>query len=87
MANETKKKVYFIYADGCKSCAQMRNIIMSFGDAVELIDMECETDQAVDYAIANGISDIPACKIDDIVIQGEKFDARFLRKTIEERIG
>lgn len=51
----------------------------------EIVSFESEQDEAVDYAVANGISDLPACKIGEVVIQGEKFDANKLRNAIDRQ--
>lgn len=78
-------QVHFIYADGCDSCAKMRKILEECKSkyGFELVAFESEQEEAVDYAIANNISDLPACKIGEEVIQGEKFDANKLRGAID----
>ena len=45
------------------------------GIGFEIVSLESEQDEAVNYAVENGISDLPACKIGETIIQGEKFDA------------
>ena len=77
------KKIYFIYAEGCDSCAEMRRLIMDFHDKIELVEMECETNEALTYAVDNDIDDLPACKIGDIVIQGENFDGKSVTAAIQ----
>ena len=87
------KTVHFIYADGCEKCMAMREILLSLQYDLnketkyfDIVEMECDTDAAVDYAVDNGIDEIPAVKIDNLVIQGEDFDERKLRHKLEQTI-
>ena len=92
------RTVYFIYADGCEKCMAMREILLSLQYDLnketkyfDIVEMECDTDAAVDYAVDNGIDEIPAVKIDNLVIQGEDVRLEFtgmklLRLEIEMRL-
>lgn len=67
-------EIYFIYAAGCEKCEEMRTLLNRFKPKkCVIVDMECDTDEAVDYAVDNNINDIPACNIGGTIIQGESF--------------
>ena len=80
------KTIYFIYAEGCDSCKLMRKHIMDCKKKkdFELKEFECETDEAFNFAVNNEIDDLPACRIGDITIQGEKFNETELVECITE---
>ena len=77
--------IYFIYAEGCYKCKEMENVIRKTMSAKsKIIKMECDTEEAVDYAIENGINDLPACVINGIIIQGENFNPDDIKNAIKQ---
>lgn len=81
------KTIYFVFAEGCDACERMRKTIEGCrsGDCVfSLTSYSSEQDSAVDFAVENGITDLPSCKIGDRIIEGENFDGAELARTIKE---
>lgn len=75
-------KIHFIYSDGCKECKKMRKVITECLYNHELIEINSESDEAIDFAVANNITDIPACFMEGKLTQGSKFDEQLIRQTL-----
>lgn len=88
--------IYFIFAEDCKDCEDMRSTI---NDAIEkssyrkenctIIEMNSSCDEAVDLAVDNDIDDLPACIIGGYSFCGKNgytFDSilRAIEKTWED---
>ena len=76
-------KIIMIFASGCDQCKSMKEAIYSIAKfekiSVEIEAHNCEDDGSIDVAMDSGISDVPGCKIGEIVIEGEDYS----RKEIE----
>ncbi len=77
-----------IVAHGCKHCDRMRRtinrLVSSSKKLIPFIYLDAEDMEAVDFALDNSISDIPACKIGNRIIQGEKFSEKDIEKAFAE---
>lgn len=81
------KTIYFIYANDCKQCQKMDKILsekqfVAGTKQYEIEKVECEEENAVNFAIKHGLNDLPSCKIGDIIIEGEKFNVNHLNDTL-----
>lgn len=80
------EKITIITSSGCPVCKKMKdtinNCIKSNGFNIRLHEIDSEDSSAVDFAIENGISDIPACLIGKTVFQGNSFSSRRMEQEI-----
>lgn len=91
--------IYFIFADECKDCDDMRDALR---EAIEnssyekakctIEEINSETDKAVEIALDNDIDDLPACVIGNFSFCGKNgydYDAilNALEKTWDEDTG
>ena len=77
--------IYFIYAYGCEKCEEMEALLITLKKPrTKIVRMECETEDAIDYAVDNNINDLPACNIGGIIIQGEDFDTDEIKAAIKK---
>jgi glutaredoxin len=77
--------VFFISADGCLDCKRMRSYLEEISQEfnIDIIELNSETDEAIDFAVENGIEDIPACVIGNTVMFGKNgFSKDLIRKAI-----
>lgn len=92
-----KISIHFIYATDCKDCEEMKialfNIINEKNiQNYEIIEINSESEAAIDLAIENGIDDIPACIIGNYSFCGKngwsyKKLEFAVEKTLEENNG
>lgn len=66
--------IIFISAKGCLDCKRMKSylgVICSAFDNINVIELDSESDDAIDVAVKNDIEDIPACIIGNNVMFGK----------------
>lgn len=80
------KKIYFIYDDSCSDCKRMQAILEKYAklDTIEIVALNSDSDEAVDFAVKNDIEDLPACKIGNSVIQGPKFNENLIKNAFTD---
>lgn len=70
------RTIHCILAKKCKDCTRMKayidKAINVCGQSFEIHEMDSESDEAIDFAIENGIEDIPACVIGDDIYFGKR---------------
>ena len=86
---ELIKPITLIYADDCLDCAKMESMINQAleecGKKNPLVRINSEDSEAITVAIDNGISDIPACIIGDIIMFGKRgFKYKSIKKAISQ---
>ena len=67
-------EIPFIYADDCLDCNRMRTFLKMLTDGSDYVikEINSDTDEAIDFAVENGIEDIPSCVIGDKVFFGKR---------------
>lgn len=70
--------IYFIYANKCKECEDMRSTLMdvishsSYDEGhCKMVEIDSSTDEAIDIALGNDINDLPACVIGNFSFCGK----------------
>lgn len=83
-------KVIFIYIDDCKICRKMKlNIqkaISKVKEDVEIIDINSDTDNAINLGIKYGIEDIPSCIIGNKVLYSQEASVKKIIEIMSEQI-
>ena len=69
------KIIYFIYADNCPDCENMRRIILNaIKDSqipLKLEEVSSDTERAIQLSLDNNIDDLPGCIIGDFSFCGK----------------
>ena len=85
-----KVQIFFIYAEECQDCDDAKRAI---GAAIQETDVNCEVKMfnceervAINIAIKNDISDLPACIIGNgiAVFQGKNFSKDDIIKALQQ---
>ena len=86
--------IYFIYAKDCNECEDMKNTLLDILEDksiknYEFVEINSESEAAIDIALENDINDIPACVIGTFVFCGKSgwtYDEleTAIEKTLEE---
>lgn len=85
-----KVQIFYIYAENCKDCQAAKiainTAIQEAGISCEMRMFNCEERVAVNIAIKNNITDIPACIIENgvAVFQGKNFYKDDIIKAIKK---
>jgi glutaredoxin len=79
------KTIVFIYAKKCRDCKRTKKYLLNIiqDKPINLQEIDCETNEAIDLALNNGIEDIPACIIGEKVLFGPKIKFEDLENAIE----
>ncbi len=72
-----KLSIYLIHATDCKDCEEMKSSLFEILkdksiQNYEMIEINSESEAAIDFAIENDIDDIPACVIGNYSFCGKK---------------
>lgn len=82
--------IHLITSKGCKDCADMKETLLqaigqsSASGQYELHELSDESNEAIDLAIENDVSDLPACIIGSQVFVGAKYTYAKMLDAIEE---
>jgi hypothetical protein len=84
------KKIVMVFAEKCDKCKSMKQAINSgikhfeLTDKVEFSAYNSNSEEAIDVAIENSISEIPGCVIGGTVIEGENFNPQEILDALEK---
>lgn len=80
------KTIYFIYDSSCSDCKRMKALLEKYAKplTIEIVELNADADESVDFAVKNGIQDIPACKIGSVIIEGSSFTESQIKNAIAE---
>ena len=73
-----KNIIYFVYAKGCGNCKTVRACIASYLDRInqncDYFELDSESEEALDLAIAYGAEEIPFVVINDNLLLYHDFE-------------
>ena len=73
-----KNLIYFVYSDGCSHCKKVKACIYNYLERTscvsDLIELDSESEDALDLAISCGAEEVPFVLVNDNLLLYQDFD-------------
>ncbi len=65
--------ILFIYSEDCVDCKRMETFLKTatLSKNINIVHINSESNEAIDFAVKYGIEDLPACVIGDLIFFGK----------------